>query len=617
MSFKSRFLLGFVAVSLISLPRQCLAYVDLAPTIAKVIQDAKTICVLELSSFDRKSGTASYKALKTLKGQPGTSPLTHQVASDGTNFVPRAIIQWAQPGAHAVVFSSSKTAIVCIGQAWYQLKDSGTSWKLGADRPELALTYYGSVARLEAALDKILAGSDAVLTILPHVVGQNASFDFSLNRLAYPALIRVERVRANLRMPGTVWSVANNPDYKIGMGPVDEEDLPSLLKQLQSTDPEACAAAAEDIRQLTDITGAARTSSAIAPLETCLTNSSPHVRCSAAGTLLRITHGHSGALEMLTSALSSDDAGLRRDSANASAVTGRAGTPLLPLLSGLLYDTDDSVQYAALRALGTLGPVALPAREAIIPLLDSPETKIDAADALGRMGPGAQPVPPQLASMLLDDQQSVRQAALRCMAQLGGKEALPAADYIVREISQASEVDAFNMVEYLALLGPIASKPAYEIRTVRIPNYVLIAAANWAINAPEVFPWTGGATDSIGALGDAIYASLVVELGERIKPCALALAPKLMNNTAGSVPEWGYKILNAAPEESIAKIAPHLAAPDKVHRERAAIILARMGTPAAPARTQLEAAISAASDPQEKNLLSWALREITRDEPVR
>ena len=119
MSFKSRFLLGFVAVSLISLPRQCLAYVDLAPTIAKVIQDAKTICVLELSSFDRKSGTASYKALKTLKGQPGTSPLTHQVASDGTNFVPRAIIQWAQPGAHAVVFSSSKTAIVCIGQAWY------------------------------------------------------------------------------------------------------------------------------------------------------------------------------------------------------------------------------------------------------------------------------------------------------------------------------------------------------------------------------------------------------------------------------------------------------------------------------------------------------------------
>jgi hypothetical protein len=418
-------------------------------------------------------------------------------------------------------------------------------------------------------------------------------------------------------MPGTVWRVSNSPDYVIGMSPVDEDDLPSLINQLQSDDPEARAAVADDIRQLTDITGAAKTSPAIAPLEKCLADTTPRVWCAAAGTLLRITHGHDAALKLLQSAFASTNPIVRRDAAIASAVTGKAGASLVPLLASLLSDPDDSIRYAALQSLGTLGPVALPARNAIIPLLNTNDTMIDAADALGRMGPRAQPVPPQLAAMLLSDQLSVRLAALRGMAQIGGKEALPAVEYIVREISTATEVDAYNMVEYLALLGPIASEPALKIKTIPIPNAPVIAAANWAMNAPNAFPWEGGATEGFGDLGSSIYAALVVELGERIKPCALALAPKLMDNSAGNVPDWGYKILNAAPEESIATIAPHLADSAKVHRERAAVILARMGPPAAPARPRLQAAITAATDPREKNLLTWSLREITKDEPVR
>jgi catechol 2,3-dioxygenase-like lactoylglutathione lyase family enzyme len=89
-------------------------------------------------------------------------------------------------------------------------------------------------------------------------------------------------------------------------------------------------------------------------------------------------------------------------------------------------------------------------------------------------------------------------------------------------------------------------------------------------------------------LNDATYVPLawsVTDLGERLKPCALALAPKLMNGTAGDVPDWGYRILNAAPEESIAVVAPHLADKDKSMRERGVVILGHMGPPAASART--------------------------------
>ena len=114
-------------------------------------------------------------------------------------------------------------------------------------------------------------------------------------------------------------------------------------------------------------------------------------------------------------------------------------------------------------------------------------------------------------------------------------------------------------------------------------------------------------------MGTLVYSAYVVELGERLKPCALLLAPKLIADKAGDVPDWGYKILNAAPAEVIAVIAPHLGDKDKTMRERAATILGRMGPPAEAARGKLETAIAAASDEREKHLMEWALREITKD----
>jgi len=407
--------------------------------------------------------------------------------------------------------------------------------------------------------------------------------------------------------------VSNNPDYKIGLGPVDEDDLPALMKQLQSADAPTRAAAADDVRQMADVIGAVKTVAAVGALEKFLADDSTRARFSAAAAMLRITRGHDGAVKALATGLAAKDADTRRDAVQACGLTGKAGSPLVPALAALLSDKDDAVRFEALQAIGTLGPVAASARDAIVPLLKDADLMIDAADALGRMGPRAQPVPADMVKMLQSDQATVRLAAVRDMAQIGGKEALPAAEYIAREIGNATEVDAYNMVEYLALLGPIASEPARHIKVVPIPNYILIYAANWAMNAPDTLPWEDGTIDRIGELGDLAYASVVAELGERIKPCALKLAPRLLAGTAGNVPEWGYKILNAAPDASVATIAPHLAGKNKTLRERAAVILGRMGPPAIGARQRLEAAIAAAPDEREKNLMTWALGEITKD----
>ncbi len=56
----------------------------------------------------------------------------------------------------------------------------------------------------------MLAGGDAVLTMIPHGVGQGASFDLALNTAALPGLVQVQRLRANMSMPPAVFSVSNS-----------------------------------------------------------------------------------------------------------------------------------------------------------------------------------------------------------------------------------------------------------------------------------------------------------------------------------------------------------------------------------------------------------------------
>ena len=176
------FLLATGLLACAALARPSLGYVDLAPTIVKVIDDSRAIVVVQLDGIDRQKRTVTFKEIKVLKGASGTTPLAQPVAAGANAIIPRPILQWAEPGAQAVVFSSTRTALVCIGTYWYQLNLSGSSWKLGPDRVELALTYCGSVARLAQGIETILSGGDAVLTMMPHDVDRNASFDLALNR---------------------------------------------------------------------------------------------------------------------------------------------------------------------------------------------------------------------------------------------------------------------------------------------------------------------------------------------------------------------------------------------------------------------------------------------------
>ena len=114
-------------------------------------------------------------------------------------------------------------------------------------------------------------------------------------------------------------------------------------------------------------------------------------------------------------------------------------------------------------------------------------------------------------------------------------------------------------------------------------------------------------------IGTLIYQAYVHELGTRLRPMAAPLAQRIMDGTAGDVPIWGYRILAAGPDLSLAVLTPHLSDEDLARRERAAVALGYMGDAAAPARAQVETAIMKASTDREAKLMQWCLRQIAAE----
>ncbi len=638
------------AVSLLSLATAAHGYIDLAPTLPKIVGNSPTIALVEVAGYDPVTHSITLKPLQAYKGVIGTDLITHRLApADGV--VPGQIVQWAVPGSRAVIFQTKTSLVgstlVCFGTGWYQVTSSGTGpWKLGAERPDLPLAYYGSLSRLTDSVQALLKNQGAVITVVAFGAdSEGASFDLALNRQSLPGVVRLQRIRATMSMPGNVAGASANPAYFIGAGVVDEKDLPGLLAQLKSLDPTTRAEAAEDIHTL-----GRKAKEALPALAELLKDAAPQVRYAAAAAILRITPSDKTATDVLLEGLSSKDSAARHYAAAAAGFTQSAGAPFAAKLTELLKDSDASVRLTALESISMLGPVAGKAVPVLVGMLDDKALSIDVADALGRIGPAAAPALKKLTAMLASDQANVRWAAVRAMSQIGTAEAHPAVDFMVKQMPTATEVEGYNMMIYFSLLGPVAQDAAESIQNFRIKNPMLPNSTQWAINPNRGFPWQGnmggrggrgggmggpggaggggpgggggggggpgrggpggGMGGPGGDMGTLMYSAYVRELGFRLRDMSPVLAKSIMNDTAGTIPTWGYDLLNAGPDLSLAVLTPNLASDELVMRERAAVAIGYMGEAGAPAQSAVEAALAKTANEREKRLLEWTLRQI-------
>ena len=595
-----------VAIACFTAAQPARAYVDLAPTLGRIVRESQTITLAEVDRFSAEKGAVLLKKVRDLKGQAGPDVLKHQLMRANEPGIDRALAEWAEPGQPCVLFTTGRSAVVCVGEGWYQatVGDDGW-WRIGAARPDLPLAYYGTVSRLANAVELMVAGKSAVITTLPHGADlQGASFDLALNRAALPGLVKVQRVRASLRMPDMAMGVGSNSAFVLGMGRAGRDDLPALRANTCAATAAVRAESATDIGSL-----GADAADAAEDLTRLLDDDAVAVRLAAASALLRVKSGDKRAVEVLAQGLGSTVPATRRRAARFAGLAGPAAALLADKLGGLLTDPDLLVRRCVLQALATLGPAAAGTRAPVTALLAQRETAIDAAEALGRMGAAVRPSLKALAPLLSSDAPAERWAAVRAMAQIGGPDAEPAVQFMIRELPRAADVDGYNILIYLALLGPVARDATPALRNARIRNPFLRQFTAWAIDPGDELPWLR-AMD--GPVVQYVYESFVQDCGDNLKPVARSLARKIMAGAAGNVPAWGYKLLARHADDALAVFTPALADKDLAVRERAAVALGYMGRAASSAEPQVAEALKAAQDEREQRLLTWCLRELRR-----
>jgi HEAT repeat protein len=612
---------GLIAPAvLMALQSVSLGYIDLAPTLTKIISQSRKITVVEVMAYDHEKHVVTLKDVRALKGEAAAETYALALSPNG-QAVANQVTQWAVPGTQAMAFTQGNVSLVCMGEGWFALRNSGGQWKIGDDRPDLPLAYYGSLARLVEGTEKLLAGKDAVITMVPHGAEESASFELALNRQSLPGLVKLQRIRANLTMPETTMAISANPLYLLGQGAVDPAELPALVTKLKSGEATVRAGAAADLRTL----GEAAKSAAPA-LEPLLADGDARVRSEGASALLKIAKDQRG-VAVLVKNLKSTDPAVRRDAARAAGLAGAAAEPLAEKLAAMLKDGDEGVRITALQAISILGPAAAKAEPAVEALLGNPTMAVEAADALGRIGLLARPAMKKLAKMLESEDYATQWAGVRAMAQIGGPDSKPAIDFMVKKFASSpgpTEVEGYNMMVYFSLIGPEAKPVLQQVNSAGIKNPVLHQTTAWAIEMDSYLPWQGkgggrgfggrgGGPGGMMDLGSTMYAAYVDELGYRLKPAAKLLATKIMDGSAGDVPAYGYKILAAGGEEAVGILAPHLASEDGSLRERAEVALGFMGPAGASARPQLQATLAKAENSKEKLLIAWSLREIGKE----
>jgi len=112
-----------LACLLVSVPAH--GYVDLAPTLARVISESERIILVEVAAFSREKHVLVLKEVRAMRGALSSEAIRHVVAPAEGAAVPRHILRWTPAGSQGVLFVSHNTALVCVGEGWYQVSASG------------------------------------------------------------------------------------------------------------------------------------------------------------------------------------------------------------------------------------------------------------------------------------------------------------------------------------------------------------------------------------------------------------------------------------------------------------------------------------------------------------
>lgn len=461
------------------------AYVDISPTLGYIVQDAGSIVLLEVDKVSvEKRGIIFRKTADLKQPLPGTVFRNHLDHGSHPR-EPKIVLDWAKPGRKAVAFIRDRSALVCIGEYWYECVHRADDWWImTSGRPELSLAYWGTAERLDRAVRDMLAGKETVVTAVNH----GAKFGvFQYENVAFRKALRgkdcpLVRIKASLDMPSTVWRVtAKDSPWVVGVGAYGVEDVPNLVRLLRSDDPKVQAKAADDLGLI-----GWRARSATSELIKLCEAGDPFVRVSAARAIDLVGGDFTYPVRVLGEMVRTDErAEVRAAAATALGdLEADARAAVVPLHEAL-KDADAGVRWQAAEALGRIGADAAAAVPALAMALRDPAIRVMAADALAGIGKPARGAVPLLIDGVHDSDPEFRWIAAVALTQVDARSARVALPMFIEKLKDADHRVRWNAMAYISPMRDEARDAADAVRAIARRGNGVAAECLAAISGPE------------------------------------------------------------------------------------------------------------------------------------
>ncbi len=549
------------------------AYIDTALTLGKIIRDSDRIVVVEVEKVSWERKAILFRKVADLKGKTEDGVVRHRLADDYSPGEPAEVLGRAQPRARAVCFVNGRVALVYMANGWYmshRIQDTEW-WSVVSGRPELGLAYIGSASRLARLIPEILAGKQVVVTTIMHGATARGSFaDVVFNRTAQIESCPLQRIGISLKMPDQVYHIGADKRWFVGLGIADSADIPLLKKELADADPLVRQDAAEMLGLL-----GAQAKEVLPALRLLLKDEAPAVAAHAAAAVLRIAGKDEPATRLLLGLADDKEREIRP---LALRLLGGIRPPTEAMMQTIvrgLRDPSEDSQRAAIDALGRLGPAAEPAVADLAKLLTDKALRPAVLDSLGRIGAKARIAQPMLAEMLNEKDSLVRRRVAQAMVLIGGPTAAKAIPVLVADL-KSTERNAYNAIVYLGLLGEHGKDALPALRGAGSVGAGSAPMAIWAIEPTKQFPWQMG----YGEDRDCdlwFFGTFVDFLGPRAPEAAQALVSAGLKGSAGDrIPNYAFYLLNQQEKIVIPLLLDGTTSSSAQVRKRAVALMGRM-----------------------------------------
>lgn len=182
---------GLMLLVLLAMAQPGLAYVEIAYTLGRVVQESTAITVLKVEKVDKERNLILFRKVQDLKGVMAGETAKHNIGRAGFHEREwKAIMDWAEPGKTAVFFNNGGASETCIGNYWYQAYNGGEWWNMSHGEPYMLRSYAGAPEKLAAVVQSMVAGQEVVVPCM---------VDGDKNALQLRTA-RIQRMKASLRI---------------------------------------------------------------------------------------------------------------------------------------------------------------------------------------------------------------------------------------------------------------------------------------------------------------------------------------------------------------------------------------------------------------------------------